>query len=341
VVYWFVFGGFVALVIGLGLSVVVLFRFRWRNGEGKFRRLAQNISLSVFSILIILILLELFFYSFAQSDALGYTLASRNWFKRYWVKNSLGYRDVEWTPQRLEGRTKIMVVGDSFTAGYGIENKEDLFSYVLGQELGDEYAVMNLGRNGVNTEGAIENVRDYPYEPDIMILTIYINDIDGVAPNKGLPHPPALQVDVPALLAPLVENSYAANFFYWRMYRLGAKEWDNTYWNWLLSRYSDPEIWQAYEEQLLLINAYMKENNKKLIVVVFPHLTAIEKSQPITSKMVGLFTRRGVPVLDVASLVEGMDSDRLIVNAFDPHPSRFLHRLVGGELYKLVSDCQK
>ena len=339
--YWFVFGGFIALVIGLGLSIIVLFRFVWQNSKGKIRFLAQNISLSVFSILIVLIFLELFFYSFAQSDALGYTLASRNWFKRYWIKNSLGYRDVEWTAQRLEGRTKIMVVGDSFVAGYGLKNKEDIFSYVLGQQLGDDYAVMNVGRNGVNMEGAIENALDYPYEPDIMILTIYVNDIDGTAPDKGASHPPALQVDVPALLAPLVENSYAANFFYWRMYRLGAKEWDNTYWNWLLSRYDDPEIWQAYREQLLLINAYMTKNNKKLIVVVFPHLTAVEESRPFTSKMVDLFSRRGVPVLDVANLVEGIDSNKLIVNAFDPHPSRFLHHLVGKELYNLVSNCQK
>ena len=134
--YWFVFGGFIALVIGLGLSIIVLFRFVWQNSKGKIRFLAQNISLSVFSILIVLIFLELFFYSFAQSDALGYTLASRNWFKRYWIKNSLGYRDVEWTAQRLEGRTKIMVVGDSFVAGYGLKNKEDIFFVCIGSTTG-------------------------------------------------------------------------------------------------------------------------------------------------------------------------------------------------------------
>ncbi len=338
--YWFVFALIIILVFSLILNTLFLFRYVWK-GNQKGRGLAQNIALSFFSFLAVLIVLELFFYSFAQSDALGYTLASRNWFKRYWVKNSFGYRDIEWTSELLEGRTKAMVVGDSFAAGYGIEHKEDIFSYVLGEKLGSDYAVMNVARNGVNTEAAIKNALDYPYEPNIVILTFYVNDIDGVAPNNGLPHPPALLIEVPPSLEPWVENSYAANFLYWRVYRLGTNEWDNTYWTWLQSRYNDPDIWQAYEEQLLFINAYMNENDKQLIVVVFPHLTAVEESRPITSKVIDLFAKRGVPVLDVTDLVDGMDSGDLIVNSFDPHPSKFLHHLIGKELTKLVLSNQK
>lgn len=286
-------------------------------------------------------MLELFFKFYAQSDSLGYTLAARNWFNRYWVKNSLGYRDIEWTPQLLKERTKIMVLGDSFAAGWGIENKEDLFSYKLGQMLGNDYAVMNVGRAGASTQGEIENALAYPYKPDVIILAFYLNDIDGVAVDKGFPPLPAARVEVPDILEPLVENSYAANFFYWRIYRLGSQERSTAYWNWLQGRYNDPDVWKAYKELLLSINIYARTEDKQLFVVVFPNLMAVEESRSITSKVVKLYQRQGVPVLDVTNLVEGIDSRYLVVNSVDPHPSKFVHQLVAEALYPMILDSSK
>jgi hypothetical protein len=330
----------VLMLIGLIFGTTFLFRRLW-PGEGKLRRMTQNFAIIILSILVSFILAELFFRFFAQSDSLGYTLAARNWFKSYWEKNSLGYRDIEWTPQLLKGRTKIMVLGDSFAAGWGIKEKEDLFSYQLGQRLGDRYAVMNVASAGANTKGEIEKALEYPYEPDIVILTFYVNDIDGVASEKGLPHPPALRIETPSILEPLVENSYAANFFYWRIYRLGAQEWNNRYWNWLQGRYSDAEVWAAYKELLLSISSYAEQNNKVLIVVVFPHLTAVEESLPITSRIVELYTSQGVPVLDVVDLVVDVAPQDRIVNSFDPHPSILVHQLVAEALLPLVLEAEQ
>lgn len=184
------------------------------------------------------------------------------------MKNSLGYRDIEWTPQLLEERTKIMVLGDSFAAGWGIENKADLFSYKLGQMLGDDYAVMNVGRAGASTQGEIENALAYPYKPDVIILAFYLNDIDGVAVDKGFPPLPAARVE-PDILEPLVENSYAANFFYWRIYRLGSQERSTAYWNWLQGRY----IYQRQGVPVLDVTNLVEGIDSRYLVVnsVDPH----------------------------------------------------------------------
>ncbi|MBI1881358.1 MAG: SGNH/GDSL hydrolase family protein [Chloroflexi bacterium] len=336
-VYWLVFFILTFLIISLVLNIILLFRFIWKNESSKSRRLAQNISLSVFTFLVVLMLVEFFFkVFFAQSDEFNYTLASKNWIDRYWRENSLGYRDREWTPELLKGRTKIMVLGDSFVAGIGIENEADRFSDLLGQRLDENYAVMNVGSNGANTKDEIQNALAYPYTPDVIILSFYINDIQSTAKDMGFKQP-TLQTTGPFL----VNYSYALNFFYWRIYRLGPQEWNNQYWDWLLSLYHNPDIWRVYQGELLQIADFIKQRKGRLIVVVFPHLLAVEESQPITSRVVKLYTDRGVPVVNVTEMVAGMNPTELIASPVDAHPNEFVHHLVAEKLYQLVLDSQR
>ena len=64
----------------------------------------ENVVLIVGAIILTFMALELGFkLFFAQSDGFRYTLASQNWYDRYWQRNSLGYRDREWTSEQLAG----------------------------------------------------------------------------------------------------------------------------------------------------------------------------------------------------------------------------------------------
>ena len=334
--YWFIFTIIILLTASLALNVIFLFRFVWTDKHSNGRLIVQNISLSLFSLLLITILLEVYFkVFFAQSDTFGFTLAEENWHARYVQTNSLGYRDIEWTPELLEGRTKIMVLGDSFVEGAGINDPANRFSNLLGQMLGDEYAVMNVGIGGVGTKDEIRNAFEYPYPPDIIILCFYLNDIDQTAQDMGFKRP-SLAVETPFL----VDQSYALNFFYWRLYRL-VPQAGETYWNWLVSLYNDPDIWEVYRGELLQVAQIAKDRRNPLIVVVFPEMLAVEESRPITSQVANLYREQELPVLDVTDLVAGMDPAGLVVNSVDSHPNEFVHRLVAEGLYPLVLDSRQ
>ena len=177
---------------------------------------------------------------FAQSDGFRYTLASQNWYNRYWQENSLGYRDQEWTSQKLAGKTNVMVVGDSFVAGTGIANPDDRFANQLGQLLGDDFAVTVVASPGWDTRDEIEAIVEYPYPPDVLILSYFINDIEGTAYAGGAQRPQIRQ-DPPPWLKPLIDHSHAFNFLYWRLVRLGPQAWAKIYWeDWLLKISADP-----------------------------------------------------------------------------------------------------
>jgi len=339
VTYWLVYG--LILIGGLGFFLTPFLIFGQKSKQtAKKQTLIENICLSLLVIFLTLMGLEFYFkLFFAQSDGFRYTLASQNWYEWYWHENSQGYRDIEWTPEKLEGKIKVMVVGDSFVAGSGIANPEDRFANQLGRLLGDDYAVLNVASPGWDTIDEVKAIVEYPYQPDILILSYYLNDIEGVAYESGMQRPP-IRYDPPAWLLPWVQNSYAINFLYWRLIRLGPQEWADIYWNhWLKKIATDPEIRWRHQQELLAIIEGAASEQIPLFVVIFPNLTAIEESQFLIEPVSNLFREHNVPVLDVSDLLIGRDSTEITASAVDAHPNEAVNLEVAEQLYQMLVDA--
>ena len=343
--YWLIY--IIILIIGSVLFLLPFMIFRsWQknkiNPATRTQTFIENISLSLLMVFLTLMAVELFFkVFFAQSDGFRYTLASQNWYDRYWQENSLGYRDVEWVPEILSGKTKVMVVGDSFVAGSGIANPEDRFANQLGQLLGEEFAILNVASPGWDTIDEVEAILEYPYKPDILILSYYINDIEGVAYASGAQRP-QVRRDPPAWLSPLVKNSYAANFLYWRLIRLGPQEWADVYWNdWLKKISNDPDIRWRHQQELLTIIEGSASEQIPLFVVVFPNLSAVEESQVFAQPVIDLFRTHNIPVLDVSELLAGRDPAETTVNAVDSHPNEAINLEVAEQLYQMILEWEE
>ena len=104
-------------------------------------------------------------------------LHGQNWTERYIQRNSLSYRDREWTTEELDARTTIFALGDSFTEGWGLNDPADRYTDVLQRLLGDEYAVVDIARAGQATSHQLSNLRSHPYQtPDVVIWQYFVND---------------------------------------------------------------------------------------------------------------------------------------------------------------------
>lgn len=109
--------------------------------------------------------------------------------------NSAGLRDDEYTLEKPEGVTRIAVLGDSFTWGYGVEQDEN-FAAVLEQRFaieGQPVEVINFGLTGYGTDQSYLIYQEiaHAYDPDIVILAFYENDVLEVANERmyGYPKP--------------------------------------------------------------------------------------------------------------------------------------------------------
>jgi acyl-CoA thioesterase-1 len=85
------------------------------------------------------------------------------------------------TPQTTSGKPKIIALGDSLTAGFGLAEKES-FPYLLQQRLsadGYDYEVINAGVSGDTSLGGLER-SDWVLQQDnakVLILELGANDM--------------------------------------------------------------------------------------------------------------------------------------------------------------------
>jgi lysophospholipase L1-like esterase len=279
---------------------------------------------------------------YAESDGLP-TLASQNWLARYWHTNALGYRDPDWNPETLATRKTVLVVGDSFAAGWGIANPDDRFGNVLGKRLGDGYAVINLGKPGASTVEERDDLQKYPLDKvDVVILQYYLNDIENAALSIGLDP----KLDPTKGMPAWVNESYLTNFVYWRLVARFQPEQEGTqtYWDWLYSMYDNSTVWAIHQKQLNQFADAVKQKAAKLIVIIFPNMLDPFHSVPYVDRVAQAFEAYGIESRAIVKLFDAaaaMDLSERVVSARDAHASVAFNRVVGDMLYDTVVTVEK
>ena len=87
---------------------------------------------------------------------------------------------------------RIIITGDSFTMGMGIENCENVYPPVLQKKLDERYGkgkfeVINLAKSGYSTINVVDSIKDIglKLDPDLIIYGYYPNDAEGPDSKRG------------------------------------------------------------------------------------------------------------------------------------------------------------
>ncbi len=331
---------FVIVYLLMGVLLVlagVQKRFKHLRGP------AQGLLITYFTILLIIVVSEGYFrFVYAESDGLP-TLASQNWLARYWQTNRLGYRDPEWQATQLEGRKSVLVVGDSFAAGWGIPNPDDRFGNVLGKRLGNDYAIVNIGKPGASTVEETDNLQKDPLDKaDVVILQYYLNDIENAALSIGLDP----KLDPTKGMPTWINESYLANFVYWRLIARfqPTQEGTQTYWDWLYSMYDNSTVWAIHQKQLNAFADVVTQKGAKLIVVIFPNMLDPFHSVPYVDRVAQAFEAKGVESKNIVKLFDAaaaMPLNERVVSERDAHASAAFNHIVGDMLYEKIMGLEK
>jgi len=105
-------------------------------------------------------------------------------FVRY---NSTGLRDTEHNLKKEKGTFRIVTLGDSFTEALQVKLEEG-YPKQLEEKLnrasnGRKYEVINFGTTGYGPDQYFLRLRDQAmlYEPDLVLVGVFINDLDDLA----------------------------------------------------------------------------------------------------------------------------------------------------------------
>ncbi len=312
--------GLIVCIILVGVLIIgLIIQRRWE----RLRSPGKGLLVSYITIVLVLALGEVYFrYFHVDTDG---RLASNNWMARYWHTNAQGFRDRDWLPAEWSGKTTIAAVGDSLTAGWGIENPADRFTDVLAAHLGDSYAVFNLGVPGQSTPEELNSLRNAPDpSPDAVILQYFLNDIDYATLKLGLQPP---QLNVPSI----AEDSYLANY----LYALSNSGFGVDYWATEYANYDNFAIWNVHAQELNAFIDYVEGIHARLIVVIFPNLQDPVRSIPYVDRVAQVFEARGQhDILKLFDEVAAWSPEKVIVSPHDAHPSVAFQHRVGDMIYQ-------
>lgn len=255
--------------------------------------------------------------------------------------NSYGFRDKEYSVEKPYNTYRILVLGDSFTLGWGVQ-VEDSYSKVLERMLnekikGKKFEVINTALGNYNTQMEYEMLKEkgLAFKPDMVIVGYYPND-------------PELTVkfDINSISTFVKRHSYIYMFFWDRITNLKAKinagSKTGSYTGYVHSLYKNGfEGRRIMESSLNGIIGLSRQNNITPVVVVLPQffgdLKSYEFSEvyPIISNIT---SKKGVLSIDMLPYFQSYSTKEVIISAEDAHPNKLGHRIIAKAVYdKIIS----
>lgn len=274
---------------------------------------------------------------YITTDSYGFTAMNFHWYNNfYWGQgNSLGYRDHE--PRPGDDLTRVAVVGDSFAMGHGINDLDRSFPQLLEQSLGADYDVNLIAQSGWDTNIELYQLEQYPYEPDVLVLSYYLNDIDYLLQDNPALNPDS-NFDFPEnpTLHWFILNYFVPNYIYYNLMQFTSPVRTSNHLQDLVDAHTDPDIWAQQAQLLGEIVTWADRNDVQLILLLWPHITAIDESRPATEQVRGFFSARGAAVVDMGDALAGRSPAQLIVNRFDAHPGIEAQQIAADRLHEAI-----
>jgi len=327
---------------------VMLFRKMWQR-RSKLRSLMLRFALFTISSLLMFAAMEYYFYYHVHmSDGFGFTLSAKNWRSRYGSvpKNSWGMRDVEHSISSVIAKNKLYVVGDSFTAGHGINNHRDRYANIVATELGSHWEMILVAKGGWATKQQLSEfakVQAAINDPllrgnDILIWQYYLNDIEDAGIAAGIKKP-SIYLTAPRLLRPIVDHYHAANFAYWSLFRqFSTRELMGSYLGFISDCFDDSMAWNLHQRELREIVALAEPGSapqqRRMIVVVYPNLMDISGTREMSDRVVEYFQSHEIAVINMADMLTGSAVDEITVNPLDGHANEAVNRLLAEKLLR-------
>jgi len=277
---------------------------------------------------------ELYFrFVYDTTDAFAVTKTTQRWLERHYRLNEAGMRDdvPSYPAARSPGHRRVTFLGDSFTAGFGVNDVEDRFANRVRSRRPD-WEIHVLADNGWNTGAHLEMLAQHPeYEIDRLVLVYGLNDISDIDARWEEMRDGLYDEARPTSL--LAGHSFLFNRLHYR-----GLMWRNRslseYFRFNRDAY-EIGLWKQQRSRLVEIHRLVRAKGGQLLVVTFPFVHAIGPDyayRDVHKKLSRFWSSIGVPHLDLLPVFDGANPDDLVVNSDDTHPNVRAHGIAADAL---------
>jgi hypothetical protein len=255
-------------------------------------------------------------------------------------RNAAGYRDLERAVPPPPGVRRVVVLGDSFAWGAGIEFEDALPQRLergLNRRRQERWEVVSLALPGMNTvdHAAQAEQEAFTYRPDVVLLAFVLNDSEDAAAAEA-----RRAADwVEARQAPRSPLDRSA-LLRWVRLRVWATRENRRRVQGYLSMYADDAPgWRAARQALDTIGGACRAQGVPLLVAIFPLFgNPLDERYPfagVHARVAEAAGRAGARVVDLLPAYRGLRWDLLVVDgANDEHPNEIAHRIAANVLLR-------
>lgn len=279
---------------------------------------------------------------YITTDAFGFTAMNYHWYQNFgWGQNnSLGFRDREPKPE-ADDLIRVGILGDSFAMGHGINDINATFGQLLEDDLPTNFDVNVIAQSGWDTNVQLFELNRYPLTPDIVVLSYYLNDIDFQLAEMNANPDDVFDFPDSPIVNWFVLNFFGPNYVYYNLTQFTSQQRTGDFLTDLLAAYEDDDLWSRQAQLLYEIVLWTRDHDAQLIALLWPHLTAVESSQPAMQQLTAFFAEQGVTVVDMTEAVRAnLGNPALIVNNFDTHPGPLAQRLAADALSAAITGLE-
>lgn len=254
--------------------------------------------------------------------------------------NEFGLRDGPVLPRRGSRETRLLILGDSFTYGSGMQDAGKTFPRLLegalSRDLGRPVHVLNGGLPGSiprDWADLLDKVGPR-YEPDAIVAVFFMRDGAGIS-------------TMAEFFGPIRKLAYRhrESFLYRHCYAyrvvqdaLLREAVGNQYSQAIRDAYLNPPkngSWERAQLNLKRIGAYARSRRIPFGFAVFPILIELDDDHPfavVEAEVADFGRRSGWPVLDLLPSFKGHPAHELWVSPYNQHPNEKGHALAAGAL---------
>ena len=252
--------------------------------------------------------------------------------------NSHGMRDDEPLEGSGDSACNILVLGDSYTFGFGVEGNET-YSNVLEGLLKNDVSgkvvqVLNSGVGGYSSkdEALVLKSKGLKWNPKLIIVGYVLNDPE-IEPVQPL-------------------HRYYQDERWWQYFnalRLVAKakyDYDvktlggGNYLRYLHSR--DGDKWKSVEAAFLDIQEVARKKDVPVLLVIFPMMKGVKWADypygDLQSQVASAGRESGFPTIDLTDVYSVHSQKVLMVAPDDAHPNALGHKLAAEAIYQMIQE---
>ncbi len=256
-------------------------------------------------------------------------------------------RDREYRPLKPPGHFRILMLGDSFTYGLGVEDDARIFPEILERRFNElkpdprvvEYELLNAGIPMYLTGEWVERFKslEVTFQPDFVVAVFFLRDGTLLGFQRNFVDPLLQEMAQWRREDLLARWSAAWRTLYGRirMLEISRRYIDSFHQAYFGADPLDTAEWSRARDNLRFLHRSCAETGRQFHLAVFPMLFELHQRYPfadICEEIERFGGAEGIPTFSLLPAFRNRDASRLWVAPFDQHPNEEGHQIAADAL---------